>query len=44
VDLLAIESYQRYIDYLEDVIIYNLKHAGVDTGSAPPDPPSSGDD
>jgi hypothetical protein len=36
----AIDPYQQYIDYLEDVIIYNLKWE-LSEALASPDPPSS---
>ena len=39
----AIEPYQKYIDYLEDVVIYNLKQE-LTQALARPDPPSNEDD
>ena len=44
VDPPAIDPYQQYIDYLEDVVIYNLKRE-LSEALASPDPSSSaGDD
>jgi hypothetical protein len=40
VDPLAIDPYQQYIDYLEDVVIYNLKRV-LSEALASPDPSSS---
>ena len=39
----VIGPYQKYIDYLEDVVIYNLKQE-LAQALARPDPPSSKDD
>ena len=39
----AIDPYQKYIDYLEDVVIYNLKQE-LAQALARPDPPSNEDD
>jgi hypothetical protein len=38
----AIELYQRYIDYLDDVVIWNLKLSEALTSRDPPS--SAGDD
>jgi hypothetical protein len=43
VDPPAIEPYQRYIDYLEDLVIYNMKQELKDA-LASPNPPSSTSD
>jgi hypothetical protein len=44
VDSPVIDPYQQYIDYLEDVVIYNLKRE-LSEALAYPDPSSSaGDD
>jgi hypothetical protein len=44
VDSPVIDPYQQYIDYLEDVVIYNLKRE-LSEALASPDPSSSaGDD
>jgi hypothetical protein len=43
VDLLAIDPYQQYINYLEDVVIFNLRQE-LASALASPDPTSTNDD
>jgi hypothetical protein len=43
VDLPAIDPYQQYINYLEDVVIFNLKQE-LTSSLTSPDPTSTNDD
>jgi hypothetical protein len=43
VDPPAIDSYQQYINYLEDIVIFNLRQE-LASALASPDPTSTNDD